>query len=195
MEDILQVKREMWIAIADFPNVLLVVFLAGMCSSILPIHVQICALRPATFLWAGYDHVLLNYSWKSIMDLKQILAHRPTVSCISPAWAYNALSVYKLTLECNLLLVYNTLSTAIHFRHLGFHLFDDDLSKSLNLERKPFYLKQNHKGESRDRIHKFANSICQSTKLVFNFLYLHQKLPRNSQLNQILKNNLYQNKF
>ena len=100
MEDILQVKREMWIAIADFPNVLLVVFLAGMCSSILPIHVQICALRPATFLWAGYDHVLLNYSWKSIMDLKQILAHRPTVSCISPAWAYNALSVYKLTLKC-----------------------------------------------------------------------------------------------
>ena len=139
----------MWIAIADFPNVLLVVFLAGMCSSILPIHVQICALRPATFLWAGYNHVQLNCSWKLIMDWKQILARRPTVSCISPAWAYNALSVYKLTLKCNLLMVYNTLSTAIHFWHLGFHLFDDDISKSLNLERKPFYLKQNHKGESR----------------------------------------------
>ena len=93
--------------------------------------------------------------------------------------------------------VINWLSSAVHLLiwHLGFHLFDDDISKSLNLERKPFYLKQNHKGESRDRIHKFANSICQSTKLAFNFLYLHQKLPRNSQLNQILKNNPYQNKF
>ena len=93
--------------------------------------------------------------------------------------------------------VINWLSSALHLLiwHLCFHLFDDDISKSLNLERKPFHLKQNHKGESRDRIHKFANSICQSTKLAFNFLYLHQKLPRNSQLNQILKNNPYQNKF
>ena len=120
------------------------------------------------------------------------------VGCwINPAWAYNSLSVYKLTFKCNLLMAYNILSTAVHLLiwHLGFHLFDDDTTKTLNLERKPFHLKQNHKGESRDRIHKFANSICQSTKLVFNFLYLHQKLPRNSQLNQILKNNPYQNKF
>ena len=101
MEDILQVKREMWIAIADFPNVLLVVFLVGMCSSILHIHVQICALRPATFLWAGYDHVQLNCSWKSIMDWKQILTRWPTVSWISPAWAYNSLSGYKLTFKCS----------------------------------------------------------------------------------------------
>ena len=187
MEDILQVKREMWIAIADFPNVLLVVFLAGMCSSILTTYTR-------TDLCLEAGNISLGWIWSCTIELQL----KSQLWTESKFWLVGQLLVESALPEPTIpYQVINWLSSAVHLLiwHLGFHLFDDDISKSLNLERKPFYLKQNHKGESRDRIHKFANSICQSTKLVFNFLYLHQKLPRNSQLNQILKNNLYQNKF